>query len=308
MAKKPAVDVDALVDAALLTVATADTPPGLSAKGHANPLVPDKKGPNGAVIERLTAAAEPLVVVEGKAKAEAVRLTAAGFLRVLPKLSDDRVGPLAKAFTAGLGPADRVAFLEELVRRTPTAAPELLPELEAAVTAARAEADARVAAAAKRREREEASRAALTQWLALLDRRQQDRLDALRREFEAEGGRATDLPTPAPRPATAEPLAPQTPEEHGFRREVIRRLAAAWREAVELGREEPARFLEAGIGNVRGVRQVGDTGETVRFDGQAHEADEGVSTDTPVRVVRPGWAIDEADDRQVVILKAKVAR
>ncbi|QDU20173.1 hypothetical protein [Urbifossiella limnaea] len=308
MAKKPAVDVDALVDAALLAVATADEPPGLSAKWHPNPLFADKKGPNGAAIERLTADAEPLVAVEGKAKAEAVRLTAAGFLRVLPKLPDDRVGPLAKAFTTGLGLDDRVAFLEELVRRTPTAAPELLPELEAAVTAARAEADARIAAAAKRREREEASRAALTQWLALLDRRQQDRLDALRREYEAEGGRATDLPVAAPRPAATEPVAPQTPEEHGFRREVIRRLAAAWREAVELGRDEPARFLEAGIGNVRGVRQVGEPGESVSFDGENHEADEGVSTGAAVRVLRPGWAIDEDDDRRVVILKAKVAR
>jgi hypothetical protein len=308
VAKKPAADLDALVDTALLRVATADTPPGLSAKGHADPLFADKKAPSGAVIDRLTADDDPLVRVDGKGKAEVVRLTAAGFRRVLPKLPEERVGSLAKSFAAGLGAADRVAFLDEVVRRTPTAAPELLPELEVAAATEKAEAEARIAAAAKRREREEASRAALAQWLALLDRRQQDRRDALRREYEAEGGRAEELPEPSAMQASREPVAPRTPEDHGFRREVMRRLAAAWREAVELGRDEPARFLEAGIGNVRGVRQVGEAGETVRFDGEVHEAGEGVSTGTPVRVVRPGWTIDEDEDRRFVVLKAKVAR
>jgi hypothetical protein len=141
----------------------------------------------------------------------------------------------------------------------------------------------------------------------VLDERQENRRDTLRREYEAEGGRAADLPTPAPK-AAAESVAPTTPEEHGFRREVVRRLAAAWREAAEAGRDEPARFLEAGIGNIRGVRQVGEPNETVRFDGEFHEADEGISTGAPARVVRPGWAIDEDDDRRFVVLKAKVAR
>jgi hypothetical protein len=311
VAKKPAVDVDALVDTALLAVATADAPPGLSAKGHPAPLFKDKKAPNGTVIERLTAESEPLVAVDGKGKEEAVRLTPAGFRRVLPKLPEDRVGPLVKAYAAALPVAERVAFLDDIVRRTPTAAPELLPELEAATAAEKAEAETRIAAATIRREREEASRAALARWLALLDERQQNRRDALRREYEAEGGRAADLRlvlAAKVEPAAVEPLTPTTPEEYGFRREVVRRLAAAWREAVDLGRDDPARFLEAGIGNIRGVRQVGEVSETVSFDGEFHEADEGVSTGAPVQVVRPGWTIDEDDDRRYVMMKAKVAR
>ncbi|HEX4612277.1 MAG TPA: hypothetical protein VH092_29050 [Urbifossiella sp.] len=317
MAKMIAVDLDALVNTALISVAIAPAPPQLVGKGDTPGLFPGKAGANKAAIERLTAGPEPLVVVEGKGKTEAVRLTAAGLRHVLPQLPDDRVGPLVKGFLAALPTAERVAFLEDIVRRTPTAASELLPELEAAVAAEKAEAEARVVAAAERRRREDAAREALTRWLALLGERQQNRRDALRREYEAEGGRAADLPVfaertePAPAaeltPAAA-PLAPATPEEHGFRREVVRRLAAAWREAVELGRDDPARFMEAGIGNIRGVRQVGEPGETVRFDGEFHEADEGVSTGATVRVVRPGWTIDEDDDRRFVVMKAKVTR
>lgn len=311
MAKKPAVDTDALVTQALLTVTTADHPPRLAGKGDTPALFAGKTGANKAVIDVLTAEGAPLIVVTGKAAAEVVRLTAAGFWHVLPRLPEDRVGAVAKEFAASLELADRVSFLDEVIRRTPTAAPELMSELEAATTAEKAEAEVRIAAAAKRREREEVSRAALIRCLALLDERQQNRRDALRREYEAEGGRSADLPVPAAKAgpaAPAEPLTPTTPEEYGFRREVVRRLAAAWREAVDLGRDDPARFLEAGIGNIRGVRQVGEAGETVPFDGEFYESDEGVSTGAAVRVVRPGWTIDEDDDRRYVVMKAKVTR
>lgn len=317
MAKKPAAPpdpaaVDALVTNVLLTLATADGPRRLVGKGDHLALFAGKTGANKAALDLCQAGPDPLVAAEGSAKAETVRLTEAGFSRVLPYLPDERVGPLARQLAATLPTAARLAFIRGVVSRTRAAAPELLPLLQETEAALEAETQARLVAVTARREREQAEEAAIEQILAALRRVGASRLAALRREYEAEGGRAADLPAVAPRPepgpATRDPLAPQTPEEHGFRREVVRRLAAAWREAVELGRDEPARFLEAGIGNVRGVRQVGEAGETVRFDGEAHEADEGVSTGAPVRVLRPGWAIDEDDDRRFVILKAKVAR
>jgi hypothetical protein len=310
VAKKPdPTAVDALVTNALLTLATADAPRRLVGKGDHPALLTGKTGANKDALDRIQDAANPLAVAEGKAKTETARLTAAGFRTVLPHLPEDRVGPAAKALAGTLPTAERVAFLQDVVSRTPVASAELLPEYEAAVAAEKAEAEARAKEAEARREREERAKQAMVRWLELGEQRKKQRVEALLAELKAEGwaeaggGNGPVVPPP-PRP----PLAPATPEEKGFRREVIRRLAAQWREAVEDRRDEPARFMEAGIGNVRGVRQIGAAGEATKFDGEFHEADEGVSTGAPVRVERPGWLIDEDDDRQHVILKAKVSR
>ncbi len=309
MAKKPAVDTDALITQALLTVATADRPPRLAGKGDSPALFQSKTGANKAPIEAIAS----FVTVTGKGADEAVQLTAAGFTKIAGLLPEDRVGSAAKAVAGTLPTSERVAFLQDIVSRTPVAAAELLPEYEAAVTAEKVEAEARAKETEARREREERAKQAMVRWLELGEQRKQQRVAALLAELKAEGwaGATGGGDSVAPQPKLpVEPLTPLTPstlEEKGFRREVIRRLAAQWREAVEDRRDEPARFLEAGIGNVRGVRQIGTTGETTKFDGEFHEADEGVSTGAAVRVERPGWLIDEDDDRQHVILKARVA-
>ena len=318
MAKKPdPTAVDALVTNALLTLATADGPRRLVGRGDHPVLFAGKTGANKEALDRIQDAAVPLVAVEGKAKAESVRLTEAGFTRVLPHLPDERVGPLAKQVAAVLATAARLAFIRGVVSRTRAAAPELLPLVQETEAALEGENTARLAATVARRERDRAEEAAIVEILAALRRIGVSRLAALRQEYDIEGGSAADLPTIALH--TREPLpqkpdmqaallTPDTPEEKGFRREVIRRLAAQWREAIDAKRDDAVAFMEAGIGNVRGVRQIGTPGETARFDGEFYDADEGVSTGTPVRVVRPGWVIDEDDDRQHVILKAKVAR
>ncbi|MBN9522406.1 hypothetical protein J0H58_28450 [bacterium] len=306
MAKKPAADTDALVTQALLTVATADHPPRLAGKGDTPALFASKTRANKAPIEALAT----FVTVSGKGADEAVQLTAAGFTKIAGQLPEDRVGPAAKTVAGTLPTSERVAFLQDIVSRTPVAAAELLPEYEAAVAAEKVEAETRVKEAEARREREERAKQAMVRWLELGEQRKQQRVAALLAELKAEGWKGAtgggDNVSPQPR-LSVEPLTPSTPEEKGFRREVLRRLAAQWREAVEDRRDEPARFMEAGIGNVRGVRQIGTAGETTKFDGEFHEADEGVSTGAAVRVERPGWLIDEDDDRQHVILKARVA-
>jgi hypothetical protein len=287
-------------------------------RGDHPALFAGKTGASKEALDRIQDATAPLAVPEGKAKAETARLTEAGFTRVLPHLPDERVGPLAKQVAAALDTATRLAFIRGVVSRTRAAAPELLPLVQETEAALVAENKLRLATAAARRERDRVEEAAIVEILAALRRIGVSRLAALRQEYEIEGGAVADLPAIAERkpepPAqnpdtpTPAPLTPQTQEEKGFRREVVRRLAAQWREAIEANRDDAAGFMEAGIGNVRGVRQVGTVGETARFDGEFHDAEEGVSTGTPVRVVRPGWAIDEDDDRQHVILKAKVTR
>lgn len=321
MAKKPAAPPDPAavaqqVTKALLTLAAG--PARLTGKGEPAAVFTSATAAVKEAIAQLTAADAPLVEPVDATKGAPVRLTRAGFDAVLPYLPEDQVAPAAKAVVAQLGLDDRVALVRGVLSRTPAAAVELNAVLEEATAALAAETEAKVAAAKARRARAEIEEAAIARAAELLRGYQAARLDALRREYEAEGGRAADLPVatpsaePAPRPVVTEPrrepLAPVTLEEKGFRREVIRRLAVQWREAVEDRRDEPARFLEAGIGNVRGVRQIGAAGESTRFDGEFHEADEGVSTGAPVRVERPGWVIDEDDDRQHVILKAKVSR
>lgn len=303
MAKKQAgPSVEELVSQALLKLAAADGPLKLSGKGAPPALFASAAGAAKEAIARLQEGPEPLIAPAGTGKAPPVRLTPAGFRRIAPQVPEERIGTLAKELAAGLPVAERVEFLNEIIGRTPPAAAELLPVYEAAVAAEAAEAEARLTAAARKRERDEASRAAVVRWLELSAKRQQDRIDALLKELAAEGWRAEGA-APAAAPAAPRPL---TREDGVFRREVAGRLVSAWLESYRLGKPEGRLFLETAMGNVSGLRPVGEEGERVPFDGKYHESDAAVSSGTPVRVVRPGWVLEE-EDGEYRLVPAKVA-
>jgi hypothetical protein len=302
--KKATPSVDELVSEALLKLATADGPRRLTGKGEPQALFASTGGAAKQAIERLRYETDPLVTAVGEGKSAPVRLTPAGFRRIVQQLPEESVGAAAKAIAAGLPIAERVEFLNEIIGRAPTAAPELLPVYEAAVAAEAAEAEARRAAAARRREREEASREALERWLRLTTQRKQQRIDALLTELAAEGWRAPAGPAP---PATAQPHPrPQSREDASFRREVAGRLVSAWLESYRLNKPEGRLFLETAMGNVSVLRQIGEEGERLPYDGKYHEADSPVPAGGPVRVVRPGWVLEE-EDGEYRLVAAKVS-
>jgi hypothetical protein len=179
--------------------------------------------------------------------------------------------------------------------------------LEEAVAAEKAEQEARVAAAAKRRELEEASRKGLERALQLLEDRRQSRIDSLRRELAAEGARGEEpppRPQPQPKGGTA---APQSAEESDFRRDVAKQLAASWRATWEMDKPEVREFLESAMWNINGLRLVGEPGERVAYSGRLHDSVAGVFGGDTVRVARPGWALDEPAG-EFVVLKAVVEK
>ena len=310
MAKKKATgpSVDGLVSQALVKLATSDGPLRLTGKGDPPALFASGTGANKEAIDRLQSETNPLVKAEGTGKSPPVRLTAAGFRLVLTQLPEDKVGSAAKGVSADLPVAERADFLNEIVGRTPAAAAELLPLYEEAVAAEKADAEARRVAAAQKREREEATQAALRRWLELSGQRKQHRIDALLKELEAEGAKAPDpiLPPPPvverPKPA---PIAPETAEDHTFQRQVARRLVSTWIDSWEENKPDARQLLETAIWNVTGFHPIGEVGQKVAFDGERHEGPAGVFTGDPVRIVRPGWTLEE-DERVYVVAKAVV--
>ena len=210
MAKKPAApkSVEELVRHALTVAATK---PGAKWIGtSAAALFNTKEANHEVALAECTQGESPLLKQVGKAGA----LTVAGFERIageLPpeearaaydqfreELPDDQVGVVARAMARRLPPGERVAFIQGVIRRTPLAATELTPVLEEAVAAEKAEHEVRLAAAAKRRAAEEAAKHALERAKELIEEQRRNRLDALRREWEIEGGRAAELPAPTP--------------------------------------------------------------------------------------------------------------
>jgi hypothetical protein len=296
--------VDEVVRDALLKVATSEIPLRPSGKGDHPALFASTRGANKEALSRCVDEAEPLLAVVGSGKAATVRLTAAGFRHVLPHLPEEKVGGSAKAIAAELPPGERVEFLNEVVRRTPQAAPELLPVLEEAVAAEKAETEARVAAAARRRESDEATRQAVERWNRLLTERQQQRVAALRRELEAEGETVEGHVGTSPPPRASAPAVPlprpETAEDVGFRRQVARRLVSAWLESLRLGKPEGRRFLEVAMGNIDGLEPIAEEGQLLSFNGQYHRAETGVPTGAQVRVIRPGWKLVEDGGEYVV--------
>ncbi|MDY3556773.1 hypothetical protein R5W24_005946 [Gemmata sp. JC717] len=316
MAKKQAapVPVADLVRLALLNVANATGDVKLGGKGG---LFPTASGTNKEAADACITGAVPLLtVLRTEGKAQIVGLTPAGFERIAGELAEEKVGPLAKAIAAAAPAAARIEFIQSVIGRTPFAAPELTPLLEEAVAAEKAEQDARIEAAKKRREAEEIALAALERAKALLEERRRNRLDALRREYELEGAKASELPEPAPRveprpepkaaaPAPASAPEPKTDEERDFRRYTADRLAAAWRDAWTDGKTEGRDYLETAMWNIRGMQMIGEPGQQVAFNGRVHESEQPAAPGDPLTVLRPGWLL-KTDDEDYVALKAVV--
>jgi hypothetical protein len=289
-----------------------------------------KEANHEAAVAGCTKAEAPLLKQNGKVGA----LTAAGFERIaseLPpeeargaydqlreELPEDQVGTVARAMAKLLAPGERVAFIQGVIRRTPLAATELTPVLEEAVAAEKVEHEARVAAAAQRKAAEDTAKKALERAIELFEERRQNRLEALRREYEAEGGRAADLPAHVPQPNTeTEPKPkheskksgpePTTAEDKDFRRDVATQLASAWRGAWDAKKDEACDYLESAMWNISGLRLVGEHGQHVAYNGREHDSIAGVGSGDKVRIVRPGWALQESAG-EYVVLKATIAK
>jgi hypothetical protein len=309
------VSTDELVRAALLRAADAGE---VKLTGKTEGLFASASGANADAIAACKNAEKPLLMVVGKeGKTELVALAPAGFERIASDLPEEKVGAVAKRVASALPAAARIDFIQDAIRRTPLAATELTPLLEEAVATEKAESEARVAAATKRRAAEEAAQKALERAMQLFEERRQNRLDALRREWEAEGESASGLPEQKPAPEQVNRLQPQptatgtapklkTDEETDFRRYECDRLAAAWRDAWDSNKDEGRDYLETAMWNIRGFRMIGEVGATVEFDGQYHESDTPVLSG-PVKIVRPGWMLKE-DEGNYVALKAAVTK
>jgi hypothetical protein len=316
--------VEELVRHALTLAAT--NPKAKWAGASAAALFNTKEADHEAAIAACTTGDTPLLKQVGKGGA----ITAAGFARIageLPaeeargaydllrdELPDDQVGGAAGALARRLPPGERVEFIQGVIRRTPLAATELTPVLEEAVAAAGAQNEARVAAAAKRKAADDAALAAMERAKQLFAELRRSRLDALKREYEAEGGDPSDLRPPEPERREPELEKPgrgpapvlKTAGETDFRRYECDRLAAAWRDAWDAKKTEGAECLVDAMWNIRGFRMIGEAGAAVEFNGRYHESEQSVASG-PVRVVRPGWLLKE-EDGEYVALKAAVTR
>lgn len=307
MAKtKTAVSVDELVKSALLKAAEV----GEAKLTGKDGLFSSAKGANADAIAECQNAEKPLLaVVRKEGKSEFVGLTPAGFERIANELAEERVGAVAKSVAQRVPLASRANFIQETIGRTPPAATELLPLLEEAIAAEKAEQEARIAAATKRKAAEETSRKALERAIQLLDTRRQARVEALRRELEAEGESTEEVVLPLRIEPTLHktPVAPTTTEENDFRRDVAKQLAASWRATWEMNKPEVREFLESAMWNINGLKLIGEVGERIAFSGKLHESIPGVFNNDTVRIVRPGWVLDE-DAGEFVVLKAVIEK
>ena len=305
-------NVEELVDQALCKLASSEGPIPLSGKGP-TALFPSVSAGIKLAINRMQTEGEQLIDVLKVGKATQVTLTPVGLRQVLPKLSGEVAARAATVVVGKLSAIEKIPFLDEVIREQPEAALGLLPVLQNATAEEAAEREARIENARKRRETEEATRRALEEWQRSLESRRQQRVELLKREFEAEGAEIPVAPKPVemktelqPNPKADEPiLRPETSEERSFCRDVAGRLVAAWIEAIRMKKDEGRFFLETALGNISGCRQIGEEGEQVRFDGTYHESDVGLSTGTTVRILRPGWALDE-DDGEYILAPARV--
>ncbi len=292
-APKPPASVESLISHALKLAAT-NAKASWSGKSAAA-LFNTNEVNHEAAITAATKGDTPLLTQFGKGGV----LTAAGFEKIASTLPDDQVAALAKVVAAGMAAGERAGFLSAVIGRTHETAAELTPLIEEATAAAKIEHDARVALATKRATAHAANEAALERALALSRQAKQDRIDAIRREWEAEGQRAADLPTPTknsdPEPESQHGAKkrPLTNEDKAFQRATADQLASSWRAAFDGNKAEGLEFVESAMWNIAGLTQKGAVGAVVAFEPYYHESPTPISTGASVTVVRPGWVLEE---------------
>ncbi len=315
MAKKAAANTDELVKEALLKIADSDAPLRLSGKGEHPAVFASAAGPKKEAIAKLQDATGPLVVEVGTGKAATAKLTAAGFARIADALPEEKIGTVAKTVAESLPAEEQLAFLQEFLPKMPGTAAALEPLLAEAVRRHEAETAAKVEAERKRAERLAASQAALQRCMDHLAKLHTGRVSELTAMLMAAGGSAPkpgELPKPVPVTSGGSQHRklpePATAEDRDFRQDVAERLVSSWRDAVQLKKDEAQRFLETALDNISGLRRIGEDGEQVPFDGAVHQSIPGVFTDTPVKITRSGWALEQGDGPEYVIEKAQVTR
>ncbi|MCI0703298.1 MAG: hypothetical protein L0241_19645, partial [Planctomycetia bacterium] len=245
-------------------------------------------------------------------------ITAAGFERIAGELAEAEVIALAKTTAAGMSSVERVTFLQGVISRTPNTAAELTPVLDDAVAAKKADLEAAAAEKAKQAAAAATNRAALERALELSKQDFENELNAIKRQWEALGQKLSDLPAhkrapePEPKPqpkrgATGTAPEPKTEEEKDFRRDVANQLAASWRAAWEANKHETRDYLESAMWNISGLKLLGEPGAKVAYSGRYHDSVQGVASNDQVRIVRPGWVLDE-DGNDYVVLKAVIQK
>lgn len=305
-AKTEVVPTDEVVRKGLIDLAAADGPRRLLGKGDYPAIFDVKRAGKPAEAACLDPAA-PLVTVAGTGKKAAATLTAAGVLTVADGVPADRIGPVVAAVAGPIPPAERIAFLEGVVEKAPAARAALLPLLETAAAEERADRASRFERDARRHAAEVAGIAAAERWVAVIRQRIEDETaDLVARLAYLRGAASSQTvvvpaPTPVPAPDGLGPApVPVTRDDNSYRRQVAHRLVSVWLEACRLGKDEPRRFIEAALANVVGISPVGEPGDEVPFDGARHSLSRSLGDRAEVRVVRPGWVLEDDDGEHVL--------
>jgi hypothetical protein len=307
---KEVVPVAEILKTGLVALATADGPRRLIGSGDHPAVFDSKTGKEAAKLAQ--SEAEPLVMVAGAAKKAAATLTAAGVLLVADAIPEDRVGTLAGEVLEPLTPSERIAFLERVIEKAPATRASLLALHEIAAAEELAERTARAERDAKRHAAEVASIAAAEKWVAITRQRHAAEVADLKARLAWYG---VSVSQPDSEAAPTLPIAntvrerrpePESHEDLSFRRDVATQLASSWRETWNPDRPDVRDFLESAMWNVSGLKLIGEAGESTAFDGRLHVCDAAISTGDSVRVVRPGWILQEGEDAEHVVLKAVV--
>lgn len=297
---------DNLVHQALLKIALSEAPLRLTGKGE-DAIFASASAASKAAMAVLKAERQPLIVEGGTGKNLSVSLTQAGFERIREAIPAEKLLPVVERFGRELPPPERVSFLQWLIQRQPEACAPLLPLLEEALAAERADIDRQTRARAQERAAENATLAALKRWETLLIERKRQRARFLKQQLQAEGVEEELVESPPPA-RQRDPVRPDEPEDEAFQRNVARRLVSSWVDAWESQKKDAREFLESAIWNISGFRSLGEVGQAVRFDGRYHDGGAGLFTNDPVRIVRPGWILDEANEHEYIIQKALVTK
>ena len=309
-ATKAKANTDNLVKQALLKIALSESSLRLTGKGDGF-VFASAAAANKDAIARLKNESQPLVIEQGEGKAATLALSRAGLEQILDVIPSEKFIEVISRFAEQVPPPARVMFLQELVRKNPIMVTGLVSLLDRAVAAEKIELAHRAKEIEQQRAAEAESLAALERWKQRLEERKKQRIEALQMELRAEGAEPEPIiakPAQTRASPTKEFSGPQGDEDIGFRRNVARRLVSSWVDAWESNKHEAREFLESAIWNVSGFRQVGEVGQRLSFDGRYHEGGPGLFTNDPVQIGRPGWVLEEEDDSEYVVLKARVIK